>query len=378
MNRKAYYLGFYAKEDMSSRFSNIAAIRKMDYTMGALAEAGYEVEVISLSWNLRPFSFQGSSKYRLAENIHLHMPPSFFLKGITALKLNILLAKIWFVLTCALRIPKNSVVIVYHSPKLYGVLHWLKKLKPVRIALEIGEIYGDVWEIPSEEASAERKLIALCDYFIPVSKELFRQLEPRSRFLMHGTYRLQYPLREKEEDKRIIHILYAGSIDQTKAGATTAVEIMKNLPDHYRMHIAGYGEPAQVKHLENEIGELNRQRGLGLIRFYGKLNSTELNKLMRECQVAVNPQNPGGYMKTAFPSKVLVYLTFQLNVVSTAIESVQQSAVAGLITFVEGNEPIDFARAIQSLEWEHIDRIPEELQRLNKECRDNFTRLIES
>lgn len=377
MAKKVYYIGFYAKEGETSRFSNIAAIRKMDYTMGVLAEAGYEVEVVSLAWILKPFSFSGPSSVQVAPRIRLHLPPAFFLKGIAALKVNIKLAKIWFLLYTLIRIPKNSVVIVYHSPKLYGVLSWLKKLKPIRIALEIGEIYGDVWDIPMNDAKEEKKLLSLCDYFIPVSKELFSQLAPRSNFMMHGTYRVQYPLREETENAPIIPILYAGSIDQTKAGAVTAVEIMKHLPNHYRMHIAGYGELAEVKRLEEEISKVNQLHGFESIKFHGKLDAKRLDQLMRECLIAVNPQNPGNYMRTAFPSKVMVYLTFQLNVVSTTIESVQQSEVADLITFVSGNEAIDFAKAIQSIGWNKIEQIPEVLNRLNEQCRENFIRLIE-
>lgn len=379
MKKKVYYLGFYSIEEESNyRFGNIAALRKMDYTISVLTEANYEVNLISLSWATKPNSIYLPYKSKIKNLFNLYMPPAFFFRGIWSYRLNVIIAQLWFILICTYRIPKKSVVIVYHSPKLFAALKWIKKFKQIRIALEIGEIYGDVWEISSKEADDEKNLIALCDYFIPVSLELFKKFHKKSCFLMHGTYKIQYPLRINTDNLDIINILYAGSIDQTKAGAVTAVEIMRYLPSNYRMHIAGYGEPKQVNELKEKIKELNNEFNTEVVFFHGNLNSEKLNTLMRRCSVAVNPQNQGLYMKTAFPSKVLVYLTFQMNVVSTSIESVLNSEVANLITFVDGNKAIDFATAIQSLEWRHIKKIPDVLNRLNDNCRMEFTKLLEN
>ncbi len=379
LGKKVFYLGFYAREEEASkRFTNIAALRKIDYTVAALSEAGYEVELISPSWNTKDFTFEWARNYQLAARVKLSIPPSFYLKGMLSNRLNISLSKWWFVLKCTFSIPRNSVVIVYHSPKLFGVLNRIKKWKPLRYALEIGEVYGDVWDIPAKDAEDEQKLFELCDYFIPVSKELHRQLAPRARFLMHGNYKIQYPLREPKGGSKVRSILYAGSLDETKGATAKALELMKYLPDNYRLHIAGYGDQHQIDRLNESIQNINSERGLALIQFHGKLNFEEQEKLMRSCEIAINPQLPGVYMKTAFPSKVLVYLSYQLNVVSTEIESVVNSAIAPLVTFVDGNTGADFARGILGLKWEHINQIPEVLDALNEECIQNFKELIES
>lgn len=374
-----FYLGFYAQEsDPIKRFCNVAAIRKMDYTRHALSAFGFHVNLISLGWVTDSMHILRPKKVNLDEDTTLFLAPGFILKGFLSAQVNAFIAKVWFVVCCLIKIPRGAKVMVYHSPKLYGVLNAIKRFKKISYVLEIGEIYGDVWDISDKEAEAEKKLINLCDYFIPVSKELFYQLGSRAAFLMHGSYRMQ--LRDKKwlTNSATKKILYAGSIDKTKAGAFTAAEIMMYLPGNYRMYIAGYGSAEELVTLNKRIAEINSEKGESRVTYIGNLKEAEMNHWMNECQIAINPQNPGPYMHTAFPSKVLVYLSYMLNVVSTSIESVRDSEIAQLLHFVEGNNPEIFAEQIMKLDGNHLSQIPLVIDKLDSEFKENLKNLLAS
>ena len=51
-------------------------------------------------------------------------------------------------------------------------------------------------------------------------------------------------------------------------------------------------------------------------------------------------------MKTAFPSKVLVYLTYGLSVISTKVKSIESSKLSSLIRFIESDDPEILAHEI--------------------------------
>lgn len=372
-----FYLGFYAQEsEPIKRFCNVAAIRKMDYTRYALSTLGFHVNLISPAWVTDSMHIISSKKVNLDEDTTLFLAPGFNLKGILSSQVNAFLAKLWFVVCCLIKIPSGSKVMVYHSPKLYGVLNAVKRVKKISYVLEIGEIYGDIWDISAKEALAEKKLLNLCDYFIPVSKELFRQLGTRAVFLMHGTYRMHLRNKESLPHSETTKILYAGSIDKTKAGAFTAAEIMVYLPDNYHMYIAGYGSAEDLVTLNKRIAEINTEKGESRITYIGNLKEAEIEHWMKACQIAINPQKPGPYMRTAFPSKVLVYLCYMLNVVSTSIESVRDSEIAQLLHLVDSNSPEIFAEQIMKLDELHLHQIPLVIDELDREFKENLKNLL--
>ena len=55
-------------------------------------------------------------------------------------------------------------------------------------------------------------------------------------------------------------------------------------------------------------------------------------------------------METAFPFKILSYLTHNLRVMSTRINSIQKSQLCSLIDFAANDSPEAIAHAIQSID----------------------------
>ena len=56
-------------------------------------------------------------------------------------------------------------------------------------------------------------------------------------------------------------------------------------------------------------------------------------------------------MKTLFPSKIIKYLTHNLRVVSTKIQSIDKSPFSKIISFSENDSPESFSLAILEINW---------------------------
>ncbi len=136
-----------------------------------------------------------------------------------------------------------------------------------------------------------------------------------------------------------MNVVYAGSIDNTKGGAFTAIECSRFLPQNFKIHICGFGNPVDVLKLEQEIRFVNKELSREACVFHGVLPDNEFSVFLHSCQIAINPQKDGENMTTIFPSKIIKYLSHNLRVVSTRIKSIDKSAIAPLITFSENELP---------------------------------------
>jgi penicillin-binding protein-related factor A (putative recombinase) len=90
------------------------------------------------------------------------------------------------------------------------------------------------------------------------------------------------------------------------------------------------------------------------------------------CHIGLNPQNEGEYMNTAFPSKILSYLSHGLVVVSTRVRSIQESKISKLINFTEDDNPKSIANTIKAI---NIDKQPDNVHLIKKLDMD-FTKAL--
>ena len=117
-------------------------------------------------------------------------------------------------------------------------------------------------------------------------------------------------------------------------------------PDNFFVHILGFGSTQAIEKLEQQIKSVNEKRKKTCCQYHGTLTGDALRDFLHSCEIGVNPQYEGDYMNTAFPSKILSYLTHSLKVVSTEIKSVKLSKVSPFITFAVSDGPKDIAQAI--------------------------------
>lgn len=79
----------------------------------------------------------------------------------------------------------------------------------------------------------------------------------------------------------------------------------------------------------------------------------------------------------SFPSKIIIYMTNGLQVVSSDIRSVRSSEIGISITFYEKSTSEDIAKAVGSIEKISLINSPEVIKELDKQFKINFKKLID-
>ena len=164
----------------------------------------------------------------------------------------------------------------------------------------------------------------------------------------YGTYRPQPEEGSHPPDGKV-HVVYAGIVDAMKGGASVAVSAAAHLDAGYHLHVIGFGSPEDIDRLRHQI-ETTRTVTECMVSYDGVLTGGKFLEFLQGCDIGLSTQLPDGpFNDTSFPSKVLTYLTNGLAVVCVRIRAVEQSRVAGAVTFYDGHEPEAVAHAIKSV-----------------------------
>jgi Glycosyl transferases group 1 len=349
MQKKVIYIGFYNQsQNKKKRFSNIAAMRKMEYVVDALQRAGLFVQFVSPSWLIKSLSIESYKKIKYSNNANFYLLPSLNLLGKYTIGLTRFISFFSLFIYLLFHTKRNEKVWVYHSYYLSLPLRIAKKIKKFKIVLEIGEIYSEVWNLKPKHKNWEKKLLNATDYFAPASRLLADELGDKAFIIYHGDYRTNELDKSKKNES--INIVYAGSIDEVKSGAYNTVELAKYLSEKYIINIAGYGNNAEIDKLNKRINLVNEQQNRTACVFHGVLDQNELSKLLSKCDIAVNPQKIGSYMDSAFPTKILTYLAHGLVVLSTKIKSLVESEFCNTLVFIDSENPEIIAKKIESID----------------------------
>ena len=109
------------------------------------------------------------------------------------------------------------------------------------------------------------------------------------------------------------------------------------------MHICGFGDPTEIKAIVADV----QAKTEALVTFEGELKGDTYKHFIQKCHIGLCTQNPmAAFNSTSFPSKVLVYLSNGLKVVSIRIPVIVQSAVADKLFFYNEQTPEKIAEAI--------------------------------
>ena len=348
------YIGFY--DDPSKphdRIYSLSGTNKMNYISDLLIKAGYGVQIISPSWAKDKVYERQNLKYknvkiRPGKNLILFPTikiDTFFIKYIKSI-LSLFNLFFWLIKNTK----KNEKILAYHSPLLSIPLLLAKKIKKFILVLEVEEIYTEVWNRRMYLKYPEHKIIKAADSYICASDLLGRRLGKES-LIVYGCYDTSnYLLNNNHSNKANVSIVYAGSLDHTKGGVYKALQLMDFLNKKYTLHICGYGSPVHIFEVKKIIKELNERLGREACIFHGKLLGDDLSNLLNNCQIGLNPQNEGDYMATAFPSKILTYLSHNLHVLSTNIDGVKSSALGSYINFSRDDSALQIANGIENID----------------------------
>lgn len=381
MRKEIKYIGFYDLPDAKkSRVSTLAATNKMDYIADAVNQAGYDVHIVSPSWSsgigAKPTLQKGGTI-----QLHPHKKVTFCPTYSTGNKitgyLKIIFSLAWLFLWLVKNVKRDERIMVYHVQWLSLPLRLARRLKGFHLILEVEEFYRKVWKNKNILNRWEQKLIDSADTYIAVSDVLAEILGEKAKAVLYGNYTVPVSVNTNfvNEDGKI-HIVYAGSIDDTKGGALNAARCAEMLPKNYIVHILGTGNKKQIDELNEVIDFVNDIQKRDVCIYHGVLIGKDYDDFLFKCQIALNPQKEGDYMNTAFPSKVISYLSHNLRVVSTRIESIDKSKLSHLITFSEDDQPVSIVRAVMSIDFQSTYNSAPEIQKLNAEFVNNIKRLL--
>lgn len=90
--------------------------------------------------------------------------------------------------------------------------------------------------------------------------------------------------------------------------------------------------------------------------FEGELKGDDYKHFIQKCHIGLSTQDPtAAFNATSFPSKILVYLSNGLRVVSIRIPVVEHSAIADCLCFYDEQSPKMIANAIMESVKADID-----------------------
>ncbi|WP_239745301.1 glycosyltransferase [Mammaliicoccus sp. F-M27] len=375
------YIGFYDIENsISDRVSNIAAIKKMDYITNSLIKIGYNVEIISPSWMGRNSTVKFEKKQVLKRNESHKVTRclSWYTKSKTAEKIKIMYSLIWLFLYLLINVKKGESVLVYHVEWLSYPVRMAKFIKRFELILEVEEIYSKVWKKSKLLEKMENKLIKSGDKYLFVSDELRKlfDIEDEKCIVLYGAYNVVELEDNKKFNKENIDLVYAGSIDEVKGGAFKSLDIILGLPANYKLHILGSGNEKNIKTLNNKIKEINKIKNDEACYYVGLLHGEKFDDYLMKCDIALNPQHIGDYMGTAFPSKIISYLSHNLHVVSTPIKSVKSSKIKDYIVFANNDQTQSFIKAIESINLSNENQTTNIIRNLDVRFLNDLNKLL--
>ena len=361
--KKIYYIGHYSDPSGSSKRKTApAADTKMDYSISSLKKVGYDVEVLSFCVDDdRKSVFEKKSGYEIEKN-GTHVV--FFTNYTSKFRILRVIGRAfsWIKIRkylCKKCLGNESKVVIYHSLGLLKVIDLFDKKKK-RFILEMEEIYADVigkTKLRKKEIAAAHKANG---YIFP-TKMLNSEINNKNKpfVIIHGTYQVEMDRKcgifnknlQTDEDK-IIHCVYAGTLDPRKGGAVAAAAAAEFLPENYHVHILGFGSEQEIQNMKDRILNIT-SRAKAKVTYDGLLYGEDYIRFIQSCDIGLSTQNPdAAFNATSFPSKILSYMANGLRVVSIRIPAIEQSAVGDKLFYYDEQTPQEIAKAILSVDME--------------------------
>lgn len=371
-----YYLGYcnYPEYTGEARSVSPAANSKMKYISDVLNRMGCVTHMVSMAEPSKG-SFGKGGSYSLGENQTLRLFPARMVSNPLDIIINRCRIK-RLMRRFLQRLNPDDLVICYHSLGYSDIMPNLKKKIGFKLVLEVEEVYSDVTG-RRIDYEIEKRMFAAADAFILSTELLSRRIDIRSRpfVVCSGTYinnaRIGHPL----DDDRI-HVVYAGTLDPRKGGAAAAAAAGAFLDANYAMHILGGGSNLQVDAIKGAVEEANACSRGCIITYEGLKTGREFDEFVQSCHIGLSPQNPSAeFNTTSFPSKVFMYLSNGLKVVSVDLP-VFEGGVRDELTLCPSNSPEDLASAIRSAAAKEGASPYCLLERLDAGFRDNLAHLF--
>ena len=257
-----------------------------------------------------------------------------------------------------------------------SIVKKLKKAKKCNLIIEVEELYSDVRE---DEALRKKELnyLQIADRYIMITELLDHQvnLQNKPRIVSHGTYRTIPDYGEKFNDGKI-HVVYAGSFNPIKGGVYSAIEAAEFLDENFVLHVLGKGSKIDNETVMKRIKQLSSKTKCKIV-FDGYKTGKAFDLFIQSCHIGLSTQQPDGkYNASSFPSKILMYMSNGLPVVSVRIPAVEGSCVGEYIYYYDVPTAQNIAQAIQSVDLKRCLDIREKLEELDAIFKEDFKKIL--
>lgn len=346
-----YYLGHYSCEQIATekRVASPAGTSKMRYIISVISEiVENKALVVSPSETALDRYVKGSVS-KISDRVSLKTFDSFHSRNKIIRCMGHMLTKAQLYFFLMTNVKADDTVIVYHSLALMKIVKKIKKLKKCRLIIEVEELYSDVKE-NDDLRKKEIEYLQLADKYIVITELLNKQinLSHKPRIISHGTYQNVKKCSDKFSDGKT-HVVYAGSFNPIKGGASSAIQAAQYLDENFVLHILGKGTPAQIEMIKDKIEQVSKISECEIV-FDGYKTGKEYDSFIQSCHIGLSTQQPDGqYNASSFPSKILMYMSNGLPVVSIRIPAVDTSDVTDYIFYYDNPDAESIAQAITSV-----------------------------
>lgn len=376
------YIGYYDIEDNSTECRRIvrSATTKMDYIASKIEDLGYVLNIVSMSDTLEKKRVPGHIFLRKNGGKTILFPSigfgNAFIRRLSKMQKLMQLKKYLFGLT------SENIVIAYHSPAYASLLAKARRKVGFRLVLEVEEIYADVSN-SRRQLKEETEAFSHADAFICCTSKLVKPIGVNKRpyVICSGIYEMAERSTNNLFDRKRTHIVYAGTLDPRK-GSSAAAATGAFLDENYHIHILGSGSEKEIELISAAVQKANKNGRGCIVSFEGYKTGSEFDSFIQSCNIGLSPQNPEStFNETSFPSKVFMYLSHGLKVVSVDLPVFEENQLRNALVLSPSNRPEDLAKAIRecsSVESETPIHMMKDLDAKFKKELDEMLQLLAS
>ena len=373
-----YYIGHYSCEKIrhEDRAVSAVGVSKMNYIISALSETGVDdIEIVSPAVTKKDKIVKGA-KYDICDRVTLKTFTSIGGRNKLIRIFGQIFTRCSFLLYLLFKVSAKDQIIVYHSLSYMTTISIVRKLKKCSFILEIEEIYADIKENEFLRKK-ETNYFKRADKYILITKLLLKEINSKKKNIVsHGTYLALPKLCSPFDDNRK-HIVYAGTFSRVKAGVFQAIAAAEYLDSSYVLHILGGGTETEIENVTRKIQETAAKTACE-IRYVGYKQGDDFNAYIQSCNIGLSTQQPEGkYNATSFPSKILMYMSHGLRVVSIRIPAVETSEIGEFIYYYDTPDGKTLAEAIRSVPFDDKYDSRAKLQELHSLFVEKLSNLLQ-
>lgn len=375
-----YYLGYYNCEQIAAekRVAAPPAMNKMGYVISVLSEIADDGATVVSPSETGLYQYVKGSVRDLYDRISLKTFDSLHSKHKILRGIGHILTKTQLFFYLLKHVKAEDTLIVYHATVLMKTVRKIKQFNHCHLIIEVEELYSDVRK---DGALRKREIdyLQIADQYIVITELLNSEvnLAGKPYIISHGTYRAVPKYCDKFDDGKI-HVVYAGSFNPVKGGALTAIGAAEFLDRNYVLHILGKGSDEATAAVRQKIEQVSTETECRIV-FDGYKTGREFDSFIQSCHIGLSTQQPNGkYNASSFPSKILMYMSNGLPVVSVKIPAVESSKVGEYLYYYEEPDPEKIAQAIRQVPTESGTSVLDKLNALDESFRAELSNMLET